>query len=127
MSKSSNISQFIERFKNGDVEVVVTTEEGARGLNFDWLSHVFILSPPNDANSYLHLAGRTGRFGRKGTAISFVEERELTYVKQFSQYLNISFMELRDNGEEVPLEFPEKPPYNKATNTTEEEGEEELD
>ncbi|TPX35020.1 hypothetical protein SmJEL517_g02441 [Synchytrium microbalum] len=63
-------------FTSGDnIRVLVATEHAARGLDMPNISHVFILGPPISPTSYFHMAGRTGRFGRRGTVITVLSGR----------------------------------------------------
>jgi ATP-dependent RNA helicase DeaD len=66
----------IERFKGGGLDVLVATDVAARGLDVDRISHVVNFDVPADIESYVHRIGRTGRAGRKGSAILFVAPRE---------------------------------------------------
>jgi ATP-dependent RNA helicase DeaD len=66
----------IARVKAGQVHVIVATDVAARGLDIERLSHVVNFDVPNDAESYVHRIGRTGRAGRNGEAILFVAPRE---------------------------------------------------
>lgn len=79
----------------GEIEVVVATEETARGLDFPWLSHVLLTYVPSDANTYLHLAGRTGRLGNKGTVISFFNKDEIDKKQLLEKYLCMKFDKLK--------------------------------
>jgi ATP-dependent RNA helicase DeaD len=63
-------------FRDGDVELLIATDVAARGLDIEHLSHVFNYDVPAAAESYVHRIGRTGRVGRSGVAITFVEPRE---------------------------------------------------
>jgi hypothetical protein len=63
--------------------LLVCTPASARGLDLPDLTHVFILGIPDgpsggkrNADTYLHLAGRVGRFGRAGKVITIVEKDE---------------------------------------------------
>jgi superfamily II DNA/RNA helicase len=58
--------------------MLVSTVATTRGLDLPELTHVFILGIPRGrrADTYLHIAGRVGRFGREGKVITIVEERE---------------------------------------------------
>ena len=77
----SQYEQFIEDFKSGKIELVVCTEETVRGLDFTWLSTVYLMVVPRTASEYLHLCGRVGRVGRQGRAIMILEEeKELTRI-----------------------------------------------
>lgn len=76
-------------------QVVVTTEETVRGLDFPFLEFVVILEPPRTGNTYLHMAGRAGRAGRPGTVVSLVDEEEMSSITRISQNLGLSFEELQ--------------------------------
>lgn len=66
----------IERLKSGKIDILVATDVAARGLDVERISHVINYDIPNNADSYIHRVGRTGRAGRKGEAILFVSPRE---------------------------------------------------
>ena len=65
--------KFLEAFRDGKIELVVATEETVRGLDFPWLSSVYLFEVPRTANEYLHLCGRVGRVKRRGRCIVIVE------------------------------------------------------
>lgn len=89
----SQYQQFLEDFKSGKIEMVVCTEETVRGLDFVWLSTVYLMVVPRTATEYLHLCGRVGRVGRSGRAIVILEdERELTRMSSH-------YMKLRVRGQ----------------------------
>ena len=58
------------------INVVVATDVAARGLDVERISHVINYDFPHDTEAYVHRIGRTGRAGRTGTAILFVEPKE---------------------------------------------------
>lgn len=62
----------IARLKKGSIDIIVATDVVARGLDVDRITHVINYDMPADTESYVHRIGRTGRAGRKGTAILFV-------------------------------------------------------
>lgn len=66
----------IARMKKGKLDILVATDVAARGLDIERISHVVNYDIPYDTESYVHRIGRTGRAGRKGTAILFVSPRE---------------------------------------------------
>jgi ATP-dependent RNA helicase DeaD len=66
----------IEQLKAGKIEILVATDVAARGLDVDRVSHVINYDIPFDSEAYIHRIGRTGRAGRKGSAILFVEPGE---------------------------------------------------
>jgi len=66
----------INRLKSGGLDILVATDVAARGLDVPRLDLVINYDIPYDAESYVHRIGRTGRAGRKGSAIMFVAPRE---------------------------------------------------
>lgn len=62
----------LERVRKGTLRFLVATDVAARGLDIPELSHVIMFEPPEDSESYIHRAGRTGRAGATGTAITLV-------------------------------------------------------
>jgi ATP-dependent RNA helicase RhlE len=62
----------LERFKAGEVRILVATDVAARGLDIEDLPHVINFDLPIVAEDYIHRIGRTGRAGATGEAISFV-------------------------------------------------------
>jgi ATP-dependent RNA helicase DeaD len=80
--------KILNKFRNKKINVLIATDVAARGLDIEELTHVINYSLPQDAESYLHRIGRTGRAGKEGTAITFVtpeEHRKLVYIKNFTQ------------------------------------------
>ncbi|MBN2449432.1 MAG: hypothetical protein JXR77_03530 [Lentisphaeria bacterium] len=66
--------QVLERFRKGELRVVVATDVAGRGIHIEGISHVINYDFPFEAGDYVHRIGRTGRAGRKGRAISFAGE-----------------------------------------------------
>ncbi|MGC1518678.1 MAG: DEAD/DEAH box helicase, partial [Azonexus sp.] len=62
----------LERFKAGEVQILVATDVAARGLDIDDLPQVVNFDLPIVAEDYIHRIGRTGRAGASGEAISLV-------------------------------------------------------
>jgi superfamily II DNA/RNA helicase len=60
-------------FRTGKKEILVATEVAARGIDVDDVTHVINYSVPEDEKAYLHRVGRTGRAGKLGVAITFVD------------------------------------------------------
>ncbi|MBK1695734.1 DEAD/DEAH box helicase [Rhodovibrio salinarum] len=67
MAQSSRM-ETLEKFKNGEIAILVCSDVAARGLDMPKVSHVFNYDVPNHAEDYVHRIGRTGRAGRSGKA-----------------------------------------------------------
>jgi len=84
------------RVRRGALRFLVATDVAARGIDIPDLSHVIQYEPPEDPEAYIHRAGRTGRMGSSGVAISLVAEMEKFKLQSIARYYNI-------NMEERPL------------------------
>ncbi|MDO4612662.1 MAG: DEAD/DEAH box helicase [Actinomycetaceae bacterium] len=65
--------QALRAFRKGKVDVLVATDVAARGIDVDDVTHVINYQCPEDARTYVHRVGRTGRAGHTGTAVTFVD------------------------------------------------------
>ncbi|WP_114195339.1 ATP-dependent RNA helicase SrmB [Edaphovirga cremea] len=81
-------TEAVKRMVEDRVNVLVATDIAARGLDINDISHVFNFDMPLTADTYLHRIGRTGRAGRKGTAISLVEAHDHLLLGKIGRYLN---------------------------------------
>lgn len=78
----------LNKFRKKIINVLVATDVAARGIDIVDLTHVINYGLPQDAESYIHRIGRTGRAGKQGTAITFVspsEYRRLSFVKKVTK------------------------------------------
>ena len=71
MEQSQRIAE-LDRFKAGDVNILVASDVAARGLDIKGVSHVFNFDAPWHPDDYVHRIGRTGRAGATGVAYTFV-------------------------------------------------------
>ena len=71
MEQSQRIAE-LDRFKAGDVNILVASDVAARGLDIKGVSHVFNYDAPWHPDDYVHRIGRTGRAGATGVAYTFV-------------------------------------------------------
>ncbi|MBC3767635.1 ATP-dependent RNA helicase SrmB [Neptunicella marina] len=76
----------LARFKSGEVKVLIATDVAARGIDVPDVSHVINFDLPYKADVYVHRIGRTGRAGKKGTAISLVEAHDMDIVRKVERY-----------------------------------------
>ena len=75
----------VDRLKRGALDIVIATDVAARGLDVERITHVVNYDIPYDTETYVHRIGRTGRAGRKGTAILFVAPRERRMLRAIEQ------------------------------------------
>jgi len=73
-NKTQNKRQHaLDLFKKDHVQVLVATDVAARGLDISGVSHVINYELPATQDDYVHRIGRTGRAGKKGVALTFIE------------------------------------------------------
>jgi len=96
-------------FRNGESNVLITTNVLARGVDVDNVCLVVNYDVPIDANknpdfeTYLHRIGRTGRFGRKGTAINLIaDEQSLQVLAAIEQHFSKDGQEMIHQAEADP-------------------------
>ena len=76
-------TQTLERFRTGELKLLVASDVAARGLDIPDVSHVFNFAPPPKDEDYVHRIGRTGRAGRDGASYTIVapeDEKSWGYV-----------------------------------------------
>ncbi len=88
------------RVRRGALRFLVATDVAARGIDIPDLSHVIQYEPPEDPEAYIHRAGRTGRMGASGVAISVVAEMEKFKLHSIARYYNINMEERQLPGDE---------------------------
>jgi ATP-dependent RNA helicase RhlE len=64
----------LEQFKNDEVQVLLATDVASRGLDINNITHVVNYDAPATYEDYIHRIGRTGRAGKSGVALTFVEK-----------------------------------------------------
>ena len=75
----------LDLFKKKVLTILVATDVAARGIDVSNLTHVINYAIPQEAESYVHRIGRTGRAGHKGIAITFVTPREARTLAQIKR------------------------------------------
>ena len=86
--KSQNARQrALQRFRDGDVRVLVATDIAARGIDVDGITHVINYELPNEPEGYVHRIGRTARAGADGQAVSFCDTHEIGYLRDIERLL----------------------------------------
>ncbi len=90
-------------FKAGKRDVLIATDVAARGIDVDDVTHVINHTIPDDEQTYLHRAGRTGRAGKTGIAVTFVDWDDLHKWALINRAL--------DFGQPEPLETYSSSPH----------------
>lgn len=98
---SSDLSQnareeVMEKIRQGQLRFLVATDVASRGIDIPELTHVILYEVPEEQESYIHRAGRTGRAGASGVAISLVNPLEKVELMRIAKRYEI-------NMEERPL------------------------
>lgn len=103
-------------FKDRSMRVLVATDIAARGIDVDELEYVINFDMSNIPETYVHRIGRTGRAGSRGTAISFCDAEEKTYLKDIEKLISKSIPRitghpypLTENAFEAPTPEQERP------------------
>lgn len=118
-TKKAEREQAMNKIRKGELRYLVTTDLLARGLDIDDVTHVINFDLPFDADGYIHRAGRTGRAGKGGMAVTLLEPKEKFMAGKLAKQLHIEIQEqMLFRGELVP---PKKssfgPPFKKKPNT----------
>ncbi|MDT0351764.1 DEAD/DEAH box helicase [Pseudonocardia sp. DSM 45834] len=85
--------QALRAFRSGKVDVLVATDVAARGIDVTDVTHVVNYQCPEDAKTYVHRIGRTGRAGKTGVAVTLVDWDELHKWKTISDDLGLDMPE----------------------------------
>ena len=75
----------LEKFKRRTVSMLVATDVASRGLDITDISHVINFNLPEDAETYIHRIGRTGRAGAAGISISFCSHDERNLLRDINK------------------------------------------
>ena len=89
--------QIMERFRGGDIRVLIATDVIARGIDVQQVSVVINYDMPKETETYIHRIGRSGRFGRKGLAINLVNSKQVSMIKYLEKMYNTSIEPLPNN------------------------------
>lgn len=87
----------MRRFKQRSMQLLIATDVAARGIDVSNLTHVIHHTLPDQMEYYTHRSGRTGRAGKKGISLAFINPRERRKIQELERKLKIKF-----DLEEVP-------------------------
>ena len=126
MDQSSRLAE-LDRFKKGEVNILVASDVAARGLDIKGVSHVFNFDTPWHPDDYVHRIGRTGRAGAKGRAFTFVAEDDAEAIANVEKLTGaeIPTFGKKDLRVELPKPAEKKAPEKaEAASAAEEEADE---
>jgi ATP-dependent RNA helicase RhlB len=89
--------QLMEKFKKGQLKILVATDVASRGIHVEDISHVINYDLPQDSENYIHRIGRTARAGKSGRALSLACERYVFHLESLEEWL----------GDKIPVVWPE--------------------
>ena len=79
----------MERYRSGEINILVASDVAARGLDIDDVDVVFNYDLPTDPEYYVHRIGRTGRIGKTGLSIALVNKRDVRKLKEIIKYAKV--------------------------------------
>ena len=92
--EQNNRKHIMEEFREGKIKILITTDILSRGIDIQQVSLVINFDLPREIGTYIHRIGRSGRFGRKGTAINFVSNYDITTLKTIEQFYGTIVLQL---------------------------------
>lgn len=92
-AKKEDRKKSMDKLKNGTIHLLIASDIAARGLDITGVTHIFNMDLPQDSKEYLHRVGRTGRYGKSGTAISIVTDKEVECIKKYEKLFHINIQE----------------------------------
>tara|TARA_B100001057_G_scaffold165589_1_gene166276 strand:+ start:26586 stop:27731 length:1146 start_codon:yes stop_codon:yes gene_type:complete len=96
LEKAERVKQYKD-FKEGNQRVLLSSNVTARGIDIQQVSTVINFDIPKCTSTYLHRIGRSGRYGRKGTAINFITKRDIRLLKEIEEFYSTQISELPSN------------------------------
>lgn len=110
-NKSQNARQkALNGFRDGKVRILVATDIAARGIDVPGISHVVNFDLPDEAESYVHRIGRTGRNGADGIAVTLVDPSENSKLRSVEKIIRMRLTVSADHlGQPDPQAAPRDP------------------
>jgi translation initiation factor 4A len=88
----------MKKFRKNETRILITTDLLSRGIDVQQVSLVINFDLPKIKDSYIHRIGRTGRYGRKGSAINFIcGQEDINNLNQIEKFYNTYIEELPAN------------------------------
>ena len=81
----SKRERIMKSFRNGDIQYLIASDVAARGLDIGGVSHIYNYDIPENAESYIHRIGRTGRAGEEGYTCLFVAPKDMKTLEEIEK------------------------------------------
>jgi ATP-dependent RNA helicase RhlB len=94
--------KLMERFKKGQIKILLATDVASRGIHVEDISHVINYDIPQDPENYVHRIGRTARAGKTGKAITLACDEYVFHLEPLETML----------GYKIPVVWPEEDWYD---------------
>ncbi|MBO6785127.1 MAG: DEAD/DEAH box helicase [Alphaproteobacteria bacterium] len=89
----------LEKFREGEIQILVASDVAARGLDIPDMSHVFNFDVPMNADDYIHRIGRTGRAGKEGHAFTLATKADEKFLDGVERLLGKRIPPIDGSGE----------------------------
>jgi superfamily II DNA/RNA helicase len=103
MEQSERLRE-LDRFKTGEINILVASDVAARGLDIKGVSHVFNFDVPWHPDDYVHRIGRTGRAGAKGKAFTLITPDDAEAIENIEKLTGQKIPRVGRNEPAVPEE-----------------------
>lgn len=83
----SKREKIMKTFRKGDIQYLIATDVASRGLDISGVSHIYNYDIPENAESYIHRIGRTGRAGDNGYTCLFVAKKDMNILFEIEKII----------------------------------------
>ena len=81
--------KIMKSFRSGDLQYLIATDVASRGLDIGGVSHIYNYDIPENAETYIHRIGRTGRAGENGYTCLFVAKKDMEILSQIEKAIGV--------------------------------------
>ncbi|MCF8468252.1 MAG: DEAD/DEAH box helicase [Sneathiella sp.] len=111
-------TETLDKFKKGEIKLLVCSDVAARGIDVSSVSHVFNFDVPSHAEDYIHRIGRTGRAGMEGHAFTIATKSDAKYLEAIYKLVGMKIPAITVDGmEEIAEEASEIAAREKRTSS----------
>jgi len=92
-------NEIMGKFRSGEIRILLSSDLLSRGIDIQQLSLVINYDLPLSNETYIHRIGRSGRYGRKGTAINLVTDNSIKKLQEIIEFYDTEIKEMPENIE----------------------------